>query len=385
MRHANILRGFTMIEFIMVVAISSILLVGLSAIVEAPRAALEREQYDASPSSADRMLARMEQDVRFASDIRVPNSNRAEVDLENHTTAIYEWDGVDGGVVSLTDPSGTHTVLTGVQQLAFSLNTASIASQAEDHPVTTASVETSSFTDFTLSAGYQLDTEPQIVGLEQVDVKLNNEHVCFDHRLGIAFTAAGLTEPASPTSVRLQAERDGSANLIVRIYEAYVSQFLPDLVTPNRFKLIASATVLNGALPIAVSDIDIPMACVGKLEPGKRYFLELLGDDGSKHAINVPYFVIGDAAAVEKSDVGLLRSTSKGLTYDPLGSLLWLAQARFSQQATETKVTVTDTPETIEIPTAINMKFVMKSRDAAGQEVRTSFPCENKVTLVNQQ
>ena len=39
----------------------------------------------------------------------------------------------------------------------------------------------------------------------------------------------------------------------------------------------------------------------------------------------------------------------------------------------------------IEIPTAINMKFVITSRDAAGQEVRTSFPCENKVTLVNQQ
>jgi len=390
MHHTPRLRGFTMIEFTLVVAISAILVVGLGALVEAPRMALERDQNSATPSTADRLIARMEQDIRFSADVQVPDPARLEVDREDHTTVAYQWDGLEGGTISMTDASGTTPVLTGVQAMNFVLGTTTIDLKAKDHPVTTTSVDTSSFTEFLLRPGYQLSTDllkgeegDELEGaLQLVSVSTNSTHVCEYHRLGIAFRAQGLSEPALPKTIRLRPVRDGDANLLVNLYQAGSGNRL----APDRSVLVASAKVLNGSIPAALADLDIAMLCKKKLEPGAYYFLELSGDDRWEHACALNTFKISSPDAIESSDLGLLQSGDSGTSYTTLGAALWAGQIRFAQSAAETKVNVVaSTAATVQISTAVHMNLTMMTGDGGTPSISVSFPCQNNVALVNQQ
>ena len=382
MLRANTLRGFTMIELVLVIAISAILVVGLGAIVEVPRAALERDLNNASPTSADRLIARMEQDIRFSANIRVPDPKRAEIDLEDHTTAVYEWDGVVGGTITMTNASGTTPILMGVQDVQFVLGTTSKELRAKDIPVTTASVVTSSFTQFALEPGFQFSTEPLQVGMTPVDVTTRPEHACFNHRIGIAFRAAGLSQPASVVTFQIQLVRGGTANLLANLYKANWGIYP---LSPDRSQLIASATVLNSSLPPVLSDFEIPMLSHQKIDPGESYFLELLGDGGTKHACEITYQEMTAPNAVAPSNVGLLKGTNKGDDFGPLSTQLWLVQVPFALLATETDVgEATGGTQTAQIPTAVHMNLKMLSGEADTSSICISFPCQNNIALVNQ-
>ena len=89
--------GFTMIEFTLVVAITGILILGLSAIIEIPRRMVEEQQSgDQSVAATDLTLSQLDKEVRFARDVTVPTPTRLDVTDHGDFTLAAKYRFLDG-------------------------------------------------------------------------------------------------------------------------------------------------------------------------------------------------------------------------------------------------------------------------------------------------
>lgn len=374
-------RGFSLIESMLVVTISAILIVGLAAIVEMPARLVEQEQGNAPLSSADRFLARLDEDVRFAVDVSTPDSRTLSITDRSANTITYQWDGVIGGVVTRSALAGTSTLANRVESLAFSLGQSELTLDPEDVATLEGVVETASFEQFSLKSGYSMAAGPQQMATTKVTEIIAAVEVSKQLRGGIYFQATGISEDqGQPVSVRLRARRNGSGKLVVRIVKPKAGQVLPD-----KNEVVATGSVASSALPVSMSDIAIPLTCYQNMIEGEMYFMVI---KTSKHSPNGPCIdletrTLSDADAAEASNGYLIYSTDGGASFAPIAATEAASQTRFGLDVQTTLVTGGGGPTTVQIPTSVLLALRLQAEEG-GQTLHTAVPVENNLVKVNQ-
>lgn len=125
-------RGWVPLELVLILAIALIVIVGLAAIVDMPRQVMEREASHAPISSADRLLSRLDQDVRFARRVETPDRHTLRVTDRGGEQVTYRWNGVVGGSVIRTAKDRTSSLLRNVRALSFGLSQTAIRRHPSD-------------------------------------------------------------------------------------------------------------------------------------------------------------------------------------------------------------------------------------------------------------
>lgn len=368
--------GFTMMEFILVIGITGILVLGFGAIIEVPRQAAEAELSDQPRlSDVDRATRWLDDDVRFAKDVAVPAANRLEVTRRDAQVVVYEWGGSNGPLVR-TAPEGTADVIPAVARVQFALGESMVRVDATDGDVAETVVEMASFDAFTLKPGYTLSSLLRGI-LTLVNVLVGALPVQSSETLGLVFVASGLEDDDGHLeSIRLRLRRSGTSGVKVSVYEALGSP-----VGPDRSRPIASVFVQSSALPGSMSEFTIPVSASRALRQGQKYFVEIVSDGGP--ALELESHVLSLVAAATATTTGLLRSSNGGRNYSPAGGSLDASQTVFSVKARKTEKTSDGAGRGFRmIPTSVNVAFKI-STPAGVTSIDTSFPIENNVALVN--
>ena len=380
--------GFTMIEFSLVVAISSILAVGLAAVVEIPLQMAQRGVESSSVSSADRVLAILDADVRFAMNVETPDSQTLVVTDQAGDTIKYAWDGVAKGGLTRTSPDGSAVVLKNIQALAFALGLSDLALAPNESLSTETIVQTAAFNQFQLKPSYSLAGAKEL-GTTVVSEVVTALRISDTQHVGFAFTATGLGgDVGLATSIRVRVRRNGTCKLAVQILEADATGLAPD-----KTRLVADAEIPSSNLPVAFTDLVIPVTPMINLVDGGQYFLCLKipkGQAGSAADVEARTLSDPDAAAAQNG--GLLYSTDSGKNFAPQATRLDASQSVFQVEVTSTAVEGVGGggggeggggATTIQVPTSVHLKLQLASTEGP-QSLKTTFTVENNVALVHQ-
>lgn len=388
--------GFSAIELILVVGLSGILLVGLTAMIDMPQQMAAREQ-SANPSvaTADRALGALDRDIRFAVDVRAPSATRIELDQRDGSTVIWEH-RAGGAVLERTANGRTATILEEVEAGAFTIETAtSIRRVEESKPVTTNSVTVARFDNYVLKAGYGF-VGAVVRGMTAVTEVVALRDIDSTNMSGIYLKPGSLGgDLGVPTAIRLRLQRGGVSDLEIGVYEA-------DPVTrkPIRAGRVAQGRAYARQIPVSVGEISIPLAMERRIDPAKSYFVMLRSSSGPSAKIETR--VLSIAAATEPNPHSFLVTNDGGTTWSSLAALFDASQTRFGFDAVRVAVDQDDDDDgiddqddadyrtdglqagydAIEVPVAVLVKFSL--RTPAGLEpVRAAFPLQNMLALLD--
>ncbi|MBL8766856.1 MAG: hypothetical protein JNL94_05815 [Planctomycetes bacterium] len=387
-RVARRLSGYTAIEFILVIAITGILVVGLAAIVDMPAEVVQRHEDGRSMSSVDQAMSVFDKDVRFAIDARAPNPRTLELTVHGGGTVTWAWNGTAGAPLTRTDASGTVAVVPDTRGLTFTVKETQhrVATVTNVNTVKTDTVG-ASFSSFAVKSGYQLLAAGETVlrGLIGVTETVATRGINTTSQVGLFFKVpAGAQDQSYPSSITVRISRAASADLLVRLYEA-------DAVTraPDRANAVAMAYVRNADIPATMGDVTIKLSPLKRVTGTGSYFIDFVGR-GTGTAANFEIRKLSvDLAAVDWGG-GLLYSTTSGATYAPISSLLANSQSKFSFTLTKEKdANVADTNDTITsttvaLPTGVALDLALPGEGGGDRTLRISVPIENNVQFVNQ-
>lgn len=381
--------GFTLIEFAMVVAISAVLIVGLSTIIEVPRMAMEQRETGARLSSVDRALSILDRDVRFARDVRTPDSRTLEIDEADGGIVVYAWSGTPGDPIVRSDADGMSEIARGVQGLAFSLRTsekvvAGGVAVGQDEVVS----EAAAFEDFQLASGYSWSTGGVVRRLTNAITRSVSTFGISDlRRPGFWFRAGGLgADAGAPSLFRLRARRYGGGDLQVRVYQAVGDGDDDDgdgvdvAEAPTRDALVAMGVVANASLPSSFADVSVPLTSVRKLRDGVPYFVELCSDRAD-FAAELQVETVSDLAGIAGTNGGLTRSTNSGATFANYSDSLATSQTRFALHVVQSEaVAPTEAvgARRVEIVTAVGLQVTLGATGDA-ESLEATFPIQNKL------
>jgi len=380
-------RGFSVIEVLMVVGISGILVVGLTSMIEVPSQMAERQVAEnPSISNAETTLTTLDRDIRFATDVRVPAAGRVEVDGPTGTI-VWEWNGLSARPLTRTADGSTVEVLRNVDATAFSLTHATAYSRQEDsQPVTNTGVQAASFSNFSLRPGFSLDG--LVRGLIAVFDLPVLKDVGGTYVAGIFFNPRSLEDDdAVPTQVRMRLQRNGTNDLQVRLWEEDPS----NRANPRRDHLVATGTLLNRQIPVATAEVGIPLTTIEKVRKDKSYFLELRSGRGGLCARVEGRFLTNILAAATHPTT-FLHSSNSGTSFSALTLLLDASQATFALDVVKSQVSdvdddvegPTEVPGFAEVQIPVRVGLQLAVLTSAGVErVEASFPILNKLALVN--
>jgi type II secretory pathway pseudopilin PulG len=380
--------GYTAIEFILVIAITGILVVGLAAIVDMPAEVVQRQEDGRSMSSIDQAMAVFDKDVRFAIDARSPDANTLELTTHGGGTVTWQWSGTAGAPLTRTDVSGTVAVVPNTRALTFAIK------QTNHRVATVTNVDTvktdtvgASFSSFAVKPGYQLLAvgESVLRGLLGVTETVGTRSINATSNVGLFFKVpAGAQDQSYPSSITVRMSRAASADVLVRLYEA-------DAVTraPQRANAVGMAYVRNADIPATMSDVTIRLSPLKRVSGTGSYFVDFVGR-GAGNAANFEFRKLSlDLAPVDWGG-GLLYSTTSGASYAPISSLLSNSQTKFSFTLTKEKdadaldANDTVTSTTLDIPTGVALDLAIQGEGGGDRTLRVSVPIENNVQFVNQ-
>ncbi len=372
-------RGFSIIEFVLVIAITGIIAVGLASVVEVPRAVLEQKTKDGPDlASTQTALSLLQNDVQFATGAHCPSINQLVLDKSDGSSVTWEWDGVTTHPLTRTEGAQTIAVIDSVKSIAFSVKSTSYPNPVGDDGVLVKTpVQTAAFDTFVLKPGYTL--LKVVVGKTKVNLLSSVKSISNTDRAGIYFVPTSLDDDnalLATISVRLQ--RTGAQDLEVQVYEADASR------NPDRSKPVAHAVLPNRAIPVSMGDVVIPMSAQKKLDKTKTYFAELRSaGSGLAAALEATY--LSDGAAAESSGTNLFTSTDSGLSFAAITSAIDGSQTKFSMTAVKAlTVADADVPTgIISLPTSVSLKLVL-STTSGSDSVLVSYPMLNAVAQVTQ-
>ncbi|MFG0320022.1 MAG: type II secretion system protein J [Planctomycetota bacterium JB042] len=372
--------GFTMLEFVVVLAITGILIVGLGAVVEIPSRIAEQEiAGDARISDVDRAVRWLDDDVRFAKDVATPSVSELHVTRSDGQVVRYTWGGASGPLVR-SAPEGTAELIGSTARVTFGLGMSEVEVEGDAGTAVETDVEAAGFDSFTLEPGYGLaDLLPIGSPLAPVDLLVQPKPVKLLNKVGVVFTATGLEDDDGfVESVRLRLRRIGSGGLLVNVCEAFGSP-----PQPNWLKFVTGTHVENAALPGVMSDFTIPFPADGRLEQGKTYFLELAAPP-LQTSVEVEGLGLSVPDAAAPNGGGFVFSPlGGGLTYAPLGGQLEASQTVFSVRVRKTATeSVGSGGNTIEIPTCVQATIQIVTGEGV-QSIDTSVPIVNNLARVN--
>lgn len=378
-------HGFSAIELILAVAISGILVVGLTAMIDVPNEMAANEAGDnPTIASADVSFSTLERDIRFATSAAVPSVGRLELGYADGSSVVWTYSGVRGETLRRTDSNGTVDVMRSVAAAHFGLRREKmIERQSEDQPTSTTNAVIGSFTNFALNPGFSLTATllPGITVVSEVTQLLDIDSA---NRAGFYISPASLEDDdAIPTQLRVRLQRNGSDNLVVNMYEANSATRLP-----ARGSLVASAVLWNRQIPVTLSEVVIPIAMKRKMSKDKVYFVELRSS-GTGTAAKIEGKTLSRLAAAASSVNTFLRSTDSGSSFAGLVSNLNASQARFSLEGVKTAVDLSGAVVTAlppgyrEVEVAVGVTFSLGLITPRGDErIEVAFPLENNLALV---
>lgn len=383
-----------MVEFILVIAMSSILVVGLSAMINVPISTVERQSAtrDSRASSAQLALNQLEKDVRFARTVELPSAHRLDVVLNDGSTATYQWDGLAGQPLVRTHDATSLTLVRSVKDLTMTLKTCPVAiGDAGELDLNTVAVTPGEFDTFSVKPGFTLLPIPVIFEDDEllggtstgllVTQEIRYRRISDAKRGGIVFKTVGLAaDAAAPVEITLNAKRFGTGDLLLRIYEADLANKAPD-----RSVLIAAGKVNNAALSPTITLTRIPMTAVRTLKENTWYVVEVRSSSADD-AAKVEYRTLDNWDAAPTSKSFLAYSNDAGVTYRPAAATLDAAQMVFSLRAEQHAVDEGEgggSGTTIQLPVAVN--FDLSVGDSAdSQDIVISFPVEQNLDRVRQ-
>lgn len=377
-------RGFSAIELILVVGLSGILLVGLTAMIDMPQQIASKEQSaNPSVSSADLALSALDRDIRFATEARTPSATRLELDQNEGGTVVWEYRVVDAELVRIAN-GRTAKILDDIRAGSFELKYETVVRRVEEaKPVTTAAVTVASFDNFLLKTGYTLLSG--VRGLTSVLETTTLKDVDTTNMAGIYLTPGSLgTDRGVPTALRLRLQRAGAGDFVVNIYEAD-----PATKRPIRANRVAEGRLYARQIPVALGDVSVPLAMERKIDPTKSYFVLMRSTSGLSAKIEARTLSL--ASALEPHPHSFLTTANAGIAWSALTAVLDASQTKFAFEAA--RVTVDDAApvdadglqagyDAIEVPVAVMVSFLMQT-PGGGEPVRAAFILQNKLALVN--
>lgn len=373
--------GFSVIELMLVLLLSSIVVVGFTAMIQVPgEMAADQNRDNPSVSSSDTTLAALDRDIRYATVVRVPTALRIEADQSDGSTVVWEHAGMTGRPLTRTAGGQTIAVLKDVSNVAFGLIQQNVVKRTDEQRiVTNTPVTTAQFDTFSLKSSFTFSV---IRGLVTVLLNTADCAIASHDRVGIYLTPASLgTDLGIPSSVRVRLKRSGGNDVLVNIYEA-TSQKKPD-----RTKLVATGKVNNRSIPLSYGDVTIPLAMAQKIDPTKGYFIELSSSGGSAATVEGLYLSIAGAAAAAAT--GLYSDNADGTNYNPLASLLDASQTKFALDVV--RVTVDTSPlasdglppgyQSVAVPVAVAVRVALNT-PLGVESIRGSIPIANSVATI---
>lgn len=381
-------RGFTLVEFVLVVMISGVILVGLGAMVEIPRQMLEEREQGQRVASVDRGLSAMDGDIRFATDARLISAVDLEVDLGDGSTVTYAWSGISGDpLVRTSSADGAVEVMKDVRDLGLRVETRpkTVVRRLELAKAETV-VETAAFNDFTLNDGYVLNATRRLLGTA-VSLNTNTFGVSDLRRPGFWFRTRGLSSgDASAASFRTWLRRYGTGDLIVTIYQGQGDgddedgDGVDEPEAPRRVQAVARGYVRNSALPASFADVTVPLTASRKLTQDEPCFVEL-SSSTSAFAAEVQVLTLSNVDAAAPSNGGALRSTDSGASFAAFASKLAASQMKYSFQVVQSEPVDTapsSVVDTVNIPVAVRMKLEVGTSEGP-RRLDFLFPMQNKL------
>jgi hypothetical protein len=358
------------------VAITGILILGLSAVIEIPRRMMEDSQSgEQNVAATDVTLSQLDKEVRYSKDVAVPTPTNLQVTDHGGNVISFAWDGTPGGDLVRSGPDGTVSLLTGVQSVAFRLGmTPMTVVDAADATLNEVNVNVGEFNSWSLLGGFGIGGGPGLISVSLIKQTRRINNVT---RSLIQFVASGLSDDdARPTTLTLRLRRNGTDDVWVMIYEKAAAW--------DRSLVVATGKKANGDLPVAFADVMIPLTTVKKLVNGRTYFIELTSVGGA-HAAEIEYELLSLAIAAGPSTNTFMGSSDAGASYAPLSVLPNASQTRFRLEAAKSTVTNggTGAAEVTMVPTSVIVNIGLIS-PMGPETVQASFPIENKLALVNQ-
>lgn len=376
-------RGFSAIEMILVVGLSGILLVGLTAMIDMPQQMAAREESaNPSVSSADRALSALDRDIRFATDVRTPTADRLELDQRDGATITWEFQSGSSRLLR-TANGRTATILEELDAAAFAIeHESSIQRVEEAKPVTTNAVTVASFDNFVLKAGYTLGAA--VRGLTAVTETVSLRDIDTMNLSGIYLKPGSLGgDLGVPTSVRMRLQRVGAGDVVVQVFEA-------DPVTrkPIRLGRVAEGRIYARQIPVTVGEVSIPLAMERRLDPLKSYFVIIRSTSGV--AAKIETRLLSLATAIEPNAHSFLVTSDGGSNWSALGATFDSGQTRFGFDAVRVAVDTAAPGDAdglqvgynaVEVPVAVLVKLALRT-PAGVEPVRAAFPLQNMLALV---
>lgn len=381
-------RGYTAIEFILVIAITGILVVGLSAIVDMPAEVVRRQDEGSGLSTLDQALSVFDKDVRFAIDATAPDARTLDLVVHGGGTVRWSWNGTSGSPLQRTDGSGTVAVVPSVRSAQFDVQlTQHRVTSTSSVPTVTTPTVGASFTQYTVKPGYQLLGlgDSVIRGLLGVTEIVGTRTINSANSVGLFFKVpAGAQDGSYPSSITVRLSRAGTADLLVRCFEA-------DAVTrtPDRANAVGMAYVRSADIPSTMAEVTIRLSPLKRVRGTGSYFVDFSGTAAGASA-NFEFRKLSIDLAATDWGGGLLYSTNAGASFAPISSVLANSQTKFSFSLTKEKdantadVNDTITSTTASIPTGVALTLAVAGEGGATRELRVSVPIENNVQLVNQ-
>lgn len=381
-------RGFTLVEMIMVVSISGILFLGLSAIVDVPRQVVQAQQSEVSVSHTDRLFDRLNSDLRFAVGASVIGDHSLEILTNNGSAVKYTFHPDQGGSVLRKDASGdVATVFQKATKVKFAIKyEPAKKTKHQDQDIESVQVVTASYK-------CKMSGKPKGMGKyakkKKYAGKVGNQSlktltIGQVTRAGIYFRAKGIDDDdAMPDVLSACLRRNGFQDLTVRMFRCSGSK------KPVAGSLVATAHVPNGALPLQFAAVDIPLSGAVKLKQGADYFLEFLSS-GPGTSADIQYQSLDDGDDALVADSGFTSSTSGGATWESSSSCALKRASPFTVRVNKSKVgkqkwTSEDQKQKPKkmVPVCVRVHITLPSGNSE-QELRAAFPMNNNLMQVTQ-
>lgn len=363
--------GFSMIELILVMAISGMVVAGMVGLMGVTESAVHDQQTLASIDSADRPLTAIDRDLRFCGQVLVGDDHHVSIQLADGGTVTYAWDGVAGSPLTRDAGLGPVAILDQVVDLRFrTLLTEVPRPVVHSLDKVEVAIEPAAFSVFSLLPGFAMAELGGLVSLVSSLFSIDK-----NNQAGIGFVADLGAEPdATPQVLRCRLQRAGTSDLRITVYEA------DDLDEPGN-KKVASGTLRNYDIPLSLAEVTIPLSAVGKLSHGDKYFVVMESQQAGSSA-EIEYQTLSIPLAAASAASAFTKSTNKGKDFSFVSAVASAGQAKFTLEALAISGGAADsTPATESVTTAVEMTVTLQTADGP-QVIVTSFPLLNNVARV---
>ena len=370
-------RGFTLLELALVVLIAGLLIAGMGILIDIPRDVLLRQSGQSSSlSSAQMVLAQIEKDTRYASDVQVHGPQLMVARTAAGASVTYRFSGDSGGSLLRSDPSGSIRLLDSLDSFQFRFGITRLEVQNSIARGLARCLRTHGFDGPTLEAGYVFAGGASSGG-RPVRVFHPMQTIGQGRRAAVVFSSGSVGDSALlPALVSLRLKRLSTGSLVVELFESNSDR-------PDRFLPVASGSVDSEALPRSLGNVGIPLTASRRLRGGTSYFIEIREEPAGSLPASMEFTVLDRTGAGADVGTRALVSEDGGATYRPLTPGAGECASVFSLKCRRSYAAEADGFVSIELATTLEVSLGF-SLESGAESIQMAFPLENNVARAQQ-